>query len=134
MIGIPLDSPASCQMNNKFVLIKFTIQTSVLKKKCHSIAYHFIHKSIAIRMALIAWEPLEGILAYVLMKSQGGEKCLDLCAVFMVPLVQTSGFCSIFSTLGYHQFIKYIIHSDTCLSYLFHSEDLELTCPWMGCG
>ena len=83
MMGVPLDGPANCRMDNKSVVTNSTIPESVLKKKCHSIAYHKIRESIASKMAQLAWEPTENNLADCMTKFQPGKKRLTLCEKFM---------------------------------------------------
>ena len=46
-MGIPCDGPAYVYGDNQSVLANATIPESVLKKKCHSVAYHFIREGCA---------------------------------------------------------------------------------------
>ena len=47
MMGIPCHGPAYVYGDNKSVLANTTIPESTLKKKCHSISYHFIREGVA---------------------------------------------------------------------------------------
>ena len=84
MMGVPLDGPANCRMDNKSVVTNSTKPESVLKKKFHSIAYHYIREAVASGMSRIAWEPTESNLADALTKFQGGTQRLLLCGEFML--------------------------------------------------
>ena len=47
MMGIPCDTPAYIFGDNQSVLVNAKQPTSVLKKKCCSIAYHFVREGVA---------------------------------------------------------------------------------------
>ena len=47
MMGIPCESPAYVHGDNQSVLANTTIPDSTLKKKCHSLAYHFVREGAA---------------------------------------------------------------------------------------
>ena len=84
MLGVPLDGPANVRMDNKSVVTNSTIPESCLKKKCHSIAYHYIREAVASGMARITWEPTASNLADALTKFQGGLQRLRLCGDFLL--------------------------------------------------
>lgn len=46
-MGIPCKGPAYIYGDNQLVLANATIPESVLKKKCHSVAYHYIREGCA---------------------------------------------------------------------------------------
>ena len=47
MFGIPVDEPAFIYEDNQSVLINVSAPESTLKKKSHSVAYHFVREGCA---------------------------------------------------------------------------------------
>ena len=83
MFGVPLDGPANCRLDNEAMVTNSTVPESTLKKKCHSIAYHYNREAVACRQSRLAWEPTASNLADMLTKFQGGTVRLGLCRNFM---------------------------------------------------
>ena len=84
MMGVPIDGPADCRMDNKSVFYNSSLPESQLKKKCHSVAYHLVREAVASGVIRIAWESTDSNYADVLTKPQRGKKRMDLCCNFML--------------------------------------------------
>ena len=56
MFGVPIDGPARMYCDNEAVYKNVSIPTSVLKKKMHSIAYHFCREAVAAGIVQVAKE------------------------------------------------------------------------------
>ena len=69
MFGVPLDGPANVYCDNEAVFKNVTIPTSVLKKKHHSIAYHYCRQTVATGAIRIAKEESKTNLADLFTKS-----------------------------------------------------------------
>ena len=83
MLGVPLDGPANCRLDNMSMVTNSTVPESTLKKKCHSIAYHYNREAVACGQSRLCWEPTKSNLADMLTKFQGGTLRLYLCRNFM---------------------------------------------------
>ena len=56
MFGVPIDGPARMYCDNEAVYKNVAIPTSVLKKKMHSISYHFCREAVAAGIVEMAKE------------------------------------------------------------------------------
>ena len=70
MMGVPIDSPARVQADNEAVVKNSSMPESTLKKKCHSIAYHFVRENAASGCIEVAYENTKTNLADMLTKQQ----------------------------------------------------------------
>jgi hypothetical protein len=72
MMGIPLDGPSHMRVDNMSVVKNTSRPESTLKKKSHSIAYHYVRENVASDAIRIGYEPSETNLADMLTKTQAG--------------------------------------------------------------
>ena len=68
MMGVPLEGYAHVHIDNMSVVNNTSRPESTLKKKSNTIAYHFVHESVASSMCKIAYEPSKTNLADLLTK------------------------------------------------------------------
>ena len=73
MMGIPLDGPTHVRVDNMSVVNNTTLPESTLKKKSHSIAYHYLRETVAGGAMRIGYEPSETNIADMLTKTQCGR-------------------------------------------------------------
>ena len=78
MMGIPCNEPSFVLGYNKSVLNNVSIPSSLLKKKCHSIAYNFIREGVTKNEWLITYVPMEDNIADLLTKPLYGEHWMHL--------------------------------------------------------
>ena len=78
MMGIPCTEPSFVFGDNKSVLNNVSMPDSVLKKKCHSIAYNFVREGVARNEWLISYIPTKENIADLLTKPLHGEQRMYL--------------------------------------------------------
>ena len=78
MIGIPCADPSYIFGDNKSVLNNVSIPDSVLKKKCHSIAYNFVREGVARREWLVTYISTKDNIAGMLTKPLYAEHRMNL--------------------------------------------------------
>ena len=78
MMGIPCMDPSFIFGDNKSVLNNVSMPDSVLKKKCHSIAYNFVREGVARREWLITYVNTKNNIADMLTKPLHGEHRMSL--------------------------------------------------------
>ena len=78
MMGIPCTEPSFVFGDNKSVLNNVSMPDSVLKKKCHSIAYNFVREGVARNEWLISYVPTKENIADLLTKPLHGEQRMYL--------------------------------------------------------
>ena len=78
MMGIPCEKPAYIYGDNQSVLVNSQRPTSVLKKKCSSIAYHFVREGVATDEWRVTYIPTHLNIADLLTKSLPEGKRLAL--------------------------------------------------------
>ena len=71
MMGVPIDGPIYMRGDNLSVITNSSVPESVLKKKSHSIAYHFARSESAKGTCIFCFEPTETNLSDALTKIQG---------------------------------------------------------------
>jgi hypothetical protein len=74
MMGIPLDGSTNVRCDNMSVVYNTSRPESTLKKKNNSIAYHFVHESVANGTIRVAHEGTKTNLADCLTKIQSGPE------------------------------------------------------------
>jgi hypothetical protein len=74
MMGIPLTGPSYIFADNKFQMTNMTIPESTLKKKCNSICYHAVQKSVAMGELLITHINSDDNLSDLMTKVTRGSK------------------------------------------------------------
>jgi hypothetical protein len=76
MMGVPLTGPSFIYGDNKSQVTNSTRPESTLKKKCHSVCYHAIRKSVAMGESLITHIPTQLNLADFLTRvTNGATQC-----------------------------------------------------------
>ena len=77
-MGIPCMDPSFVFGDNKSVLNNVSMPDSVLKKKCHSIAYNFVREGVARREWLITYVNTKNNIADMLTNPLHGEHRMSL--------------------------------------------------------
>jgi Reverse transcriptase (RNA-dependent DNA polymerase) len=72
MMGIPLDGPTHTRVDNMSIVQNASMPESTLKKKCNSIAYHYVRESVAAGVIKIQFINSESNIADMLTKVQAG--------------------------------------------------------------
>jgi hypothetical protein len=74
MMGVPLDGPARVRVDNQAVVNNSSVPQSQLKKKSHSISYHYVRENVAADVMCIEYESSFTNLADMLTKIQSGPE------------------------------------------------------------
>ena len=84
MMGVPLDGPANVMADNMSVVKNTSIpESSVLKKKSSSIAYHYVRERAAAGSILVRHERTDSNIADILTKIQPHSVRERLLRLFM---------------------------------------------------
>ena len=83
MFGVPIDGPARMYCDNEAVYKNVSIPTSVLKKKMHSISYHFCREAVAAGIVQMAKEDSKTNLSDLFTKVMSKPRRDELIDRFM---------------------------------------------------
>ena len=83
MFGVPIDGPARMYCDNEAVYKNVAIPTSVLKKKMHSISYHFCREAVAAGIVQMAKEDSKTNLSDLFTKVMSKPRRDELIDRFM---------------------------------------------------
>jgi hypothetical protein len=78
MMGVEIDGPTQVRVDNQSVVKNSSLPESTLKKKSHSIAYHYVRENVANGTIRIGYESTTTNLADCLSKPQSGAKRREL--------------------------------------------------------
>ena len=83
MFGVPISGPCNVFCDNRGVVNNCSVPESVSMKKHNSINYHAVREAAAAGIIRVGKEDGTTNLADLLTKVLTGQKCWDLCWVFM---------------------------------------------------
>jgi len=86
MMGVPIDGPCNFKADNMSMVRNSSVpdpESSQLKKKSNSIAYHYVRERAAAGVVIINYEPTGSNIADMLTKTQPGAVRLSLAKIIL---------------------------------------------------